>query len=299
MRIWISADQLMRLSKHNRFLGLKQARLRNLDLAIAAFHRQHLKLDVVIFSYSVERARNQFNPQAIDGTHYSLHNAYLRCLRAILRHLAGNRIDAGTIRIVDLQNEAYFQLERYFTSRSRLGVFTECYVDGSHVSSQCVDEHIIHPWLTALDQTARATTHKFLYTVSDTGRLLSTDPSQQLYWMRMYPVDLYDIHMYDSEPWRDQARWQTALNLRKPWLSGEVGCASGDAGCTYSGTEAASVDQWWLMNLPLLRAQSVLVESKDTMWTYRDAVPSQTLTPVGQIVECQVSPELQACRDRM
>ena len=35
------------------------------------------------------------------------------------------------------------------------------------------------------------------YTVSDTTRLLKDYRS----WRTMYPVDVYDIHVYDDTPW--------------------------------------------------------------------------------------------------
>ena len=295
MRVWASANQLFRIGDQGQFLGLRSARMRNLDRALAVFHRDHLEVDLVMFTYTKGgHTMNQFNPQAIDGNHAFLRFSYLRGLRQIIRHLADNRIDAATVKVIDLQNEAYYQLEQYFDTPSHLGLFGDCLAGDGDVSSHCVDQRIIHHWLIALYRTARLASRHFLYTISDTGRLLSTNPAQQSYWMHMYPVDVYDIHLYDNRPWLDEARLATALHLRKPWFSGEAGCASGDAGCTYSGTESEPVDRWWLLNVGF-RAQSVMIESKDTLWYYRYANPSQTLTDTGLALECQARPELTRC----
>ena len=300
MRIWASANQLFQLSGRGRFTGLNQARVRNLDTALAICHHDHLQVDLVLFAYSEGTpTTNEFNPAAIDGSHPSMRRGYLQALRRIIVHLGRSRVDAATVRIIDLQDEPYYQLEQYFSTPDHLtNRFAGCKAGADSVSSQCVDRQIVHPWLISLYRTARAASHRFLYTESDTGRLLSTDAAQQEYWMGMYPADIYDIHMYDSRPWLNLVRWRTALNLPRPWISGEVGCASGDSACTYDGSAAARIDGWWLKNLPRFGAQSLLVESKTTLWYYRYAIPSQTLTATGRVLQCRATPGLKGCTAR-
>jgi len=296
MRLWISTDQLPRWARNGRLASLRADRIRNLDRALAIFRRQGLSVDLVLFAYSADSGNvNQMNPAALDGNHPALRSSYLQALRLILRHLVANGTDAATVRIVDLQNEPYYQLEQFFNTPNRLGRFGGCALSARSVSSQCVDQRIVHPWLVDLYRTARSVTHRFLLTESDTGRLLSTNLKDQRYWIAMYPVDLYDIHMYEATPWFDQKRWTSAGNLTKPWFAGEVGCASGQATCTYSGSLSAPIDRWWLQNLPRFGAQSVLLESKTTLWTYRAATPSQTLTETGLVLQCQSRPSQAAC----
>jgi hypothetical protein len=298
MRVWAPIDQLMKTSKNGEFEGLRHDRVRNLDQALAIFAHRGFRVDLVLLSYSEgDHARNQFKPQALNGSRPWMRLGYLAALRQVIHHLAANRLDRKAVRVIDLQNEAYYQLERYFADPAHLGMFGQCKTSATTVSTQCVDQLIIHHWLIALYGAARSASHHFLYTESDTGRLLTTDPADQRYWIHMYPVDVYDIHLYDSHPWMEpRARWISALNLQKPWFSGEIGCSSGATGCTYNGSRAAAVDRWWLMNMPDFRAQSLLLEDGyPTVWTYRAANPSQTLTTTGRMMQCQVSAERQGC----
>ncbi|HEV3310732.1 MAG TPA: hypothetical protein VG815_09455 [Chloroflexota bacterium] len=297
LRVWVSLDQLMRWNAKDGFSGFVPARLANLDAALQSFSRHHVKVDLVLFVYSRAKQStwvNQFRPQALDGLHETMRARYLLALRFIIQHLAGNSSDARTVKVIDLQTEPYFQLEQYFRSAASVGVFISCLNSGT-VSTSCVDQKIIDPWVTDMYRTARAASTHFLYTESDTGRLLSTSPTAQSYWMSMYHVDVYDIHMYDSAPWNHESLWATALHLRKPWFVGEAGCASGAAACTYGGLRAGPVDQWWLTNLPRYRAQSVLIESHVTLWSYPSGYRSQSLTVTGIVLECRTDPALPEC----
>ena len=298
LRVWISLDQLMRWNPQRGFDGFIPSRLDNLDDALRDFAAHGVTVDLVLFVYARGQPWiNQFHPEALDGRHPQMQAGYLRALSMFVRRLAHNPVDAATVRIIDLQTEPYYQLEQYFTTPASLGSFQNCAGSAGTVMSSCVDQEIVHPWLEAMYRQARSASQRFLYTESDTGRLLSTNPSLQRYWMSMYPVDIYDIHMYDSSPWRDGSRWTTALHLQKPWIAGEVGCASGDAACTYEGQIAAPVDHWWLSNLQLYRAQAVLVESHVTLWSYRYGYNSQRLTMAGFVLECRTDPTLTACRN--
>jgi hypothetical protein len=151
-----------------------------------------------------------------------------------------------------------------------------------------VDRNIIHPWLTDLYNAAHGAAPHFAYTVSDTTRLLKN----YRYWQEMYPVDVYDIHVYDDAPWNHVALYARGRALRKPWFVGEAGCAPGHTSCTYNGAIrctrpsacALSVDTWWLDHLKAYGARAVLVESSTTAWTYRKGPNSQVLELVGQAI---------------
>lgn len=293
-RVWVSLDQLMRWNQSTGFSGFVPARLHHLDAALSAFDAKHLKVDLVVYAYEKASGwRHEFRPEALNGDHRSMRTNYLQALRLFIGHLASKKSDEQTVGVVDLMNEPYFQLERYFDTPKTLGVYRACRTAASKVSSSCVDTRIIHPWLEALYKTARSVSHAFLYTESDSGRLLDTNAADQAHWMSMYPVDVYDIHLYDSAPWKHTNRWATALHLKKPWFSGEVGCDSGDIGCTYSGTNAAPVDQWWLDNLGKYRAQSVLLEDRGTVWSYPSG--TATLTATGKILQCHADSKLTGC----
>jgi hypothetical protein len=102
----------------------------------------------------------------------------------------------------------------------------------------------------------------------------------------MYPVDVYDIHLYSDAPWTQSARWATGLALPKPWFAGEAGCATGNVTCTYDGTAGLPVDQWWLANMTTDGARAVLVEDRGTAWTYTRTGTGQvpTLSRVGRFI---------------
>jgi hypothetical protein len=82
------------------------------------------------------------------------------------------------------------------------------------------------------------------------------------------------------------AKYQTGTTLDKPWFVGEAGCRSGNVSCTYNGNNATTVqiDGWWLDNLLLYGAKSVLIENSGTI-----GVNVGSLTQVGALVQAKNS----------
>ena len=289
-RVWVSLDELMSWDPTTGYQGFIPQYLANLDDALARFHAKGIQVDLVLFEWAPNSGdQDQFHPEALDGTHATMRAHYLQAVHDFVSHLAANRTDAETVAVMDLQNEAYYQMERYFRQgRSYLGTFTACWT-GSAVNSGCVDQHIVHPWLTDLYNAAHGAAPGFKYTVSDTTRLLQ----DYRYWQGMYPVDVYDIHVYDDAPWTHASLYANGLALQKPWFSGEAGCASGNIKCTYQDsapctqptTCALSVASWWLNNLKADGAQAVLMEGRLRARSYRKAPHSQALTLVGQKIQ--------------
>ncbi len=279
-RIWVSLDELMRWNNRSGFRGFVPGALANVDDVLRIYHRFGIKVILVLYAYDGSGWRYQFHPQSLDGHHRLMRRGYLRATRIFIRHLAARRMDVATAPILELQTEPYYQLERYFNNPSRLGAFRSC-AGSSQSNWGCVDRQIIHPWLSSLYRTARIASHRFLYTFSDTGRLFE----DQSYWQRMYPQDIIDEHLYDNAPWRRASYYRQALHFRKPWLASEVGCASGNTGCTYSGTASAPVDRWWLRHLASDGSQAVLVECHVTLWHYPDGPNSQQPTSTGRALE--------------
>jgi hypothetical protein len=167
---------------------------------------------------------------------------------------------------MDLFNEAYYQLEKFGYS-----------------------DDVIHQWLTDEYNAAHGAQPGFNYTVSDTTRLLKDYAT----WNAMYPVDVYDIHVYDDVPWDNPGLYAAGKALQKPWFAGEAGCAPGNVSCTYDGTTnctqpstcALSVNSWFLNNLKADGAQAVLVEMRNTAWAYPDGPTSGAATLVGQAIQ--------------
>lgn len=287
LRVWVSLDQLMRWNARDGFAGFRVAGLSDLDAALRMFAAKGVQVDLVAFVYSHgSGAAYQFRPEALDGLHDPTRTGYLRALAAFIGHLARNAVDASTVRVIDLQTEPYYQLEQYFRTARSLGAFQNCRSSTGGAVTSCVDRDIIHPWLEDMYRVARGVSSHFAYTLSDTGRLLTVDGGRQRYWESMYPGDVYDIHLYDDQPWLHRSRWITGLKLEKVWFAGEAGCGSGNKACTYDGARAAPIDRWWLNNMPRYGARSVLLESHVTLWTYPDGPNSQTLTPTGTMLAC-------------
>lgn len=248
-RLWVSLDQLMTWNATTGYQGYVAAYLKNLDDALARLHVYGITVDLVLFSYNspADSHFDQFHPEALDGQHSAMRASYLRAVRDFVGHIAANATDSATVQVMDLQNEAYYQLEQYYGA------------------SMTVDTTIIYPWVRDLYNVAVSAAPQFRYTVSDTGRLL-TDYAT---WAPLYPADVYDIHLYSDTPWANAAEWQNATRLRKSWFVGEAGCAPGNVSCTYDGTVscaqpdtcALSVDSWWLANLRRYGASVVLVET--------------------------------------
>ncbi len=296
LRVWVSLDQLMLWNRTRGFQGYIPGALQNVDDALRQFAAAGVKVDLVLFVYAPGSGwLNQFHPEALDGQHNAMRANYLRALKLFLRHIASNSTDASTVAMMELQTEPYYQLEQYFSNPSNLGSFRNCIASGDLVRNDCIDQRIVHPWLIDLYRTARAASTRFPYTVADTGRLLTQNQNDQRYWISMYPVDVYDIHLYENSPWTDPARWRTGLKLPKPWFAGEAGCASGNIACTYNGTSSDPIDTWWLRHLQADGAKAVLLESHVTLWTYPNGPRSQTLTRTGEALACVTLREPPSC----
>jgi hypothetical protein len=317
--IWISLDQLFsEFDPTAGYRGYSSQALANVDDVLHWLHNHDMKADLVLFIWTADaHLIDQFHPEALDGYHAAMRANYLRALHDFVAHLAADPIDAHTVAVMDLMAEAYYQLETYFqSSPARLGQWAyamppdpagrQCYVPGNTVctggsaghgclnqrltsdDATCVDVNIVYPWLRDLYATARAAGPGFNYTVSDTGRLLTTSTApygSQRWWVSLYPVDLYDLHLYVDAPWTEASRWATGRNLPKPWIADDVGCASGNVNCTYVPANAEPVDRWWIQHLAADGARALMVDgAAATAWT-TDAAGAPTdrqLSVVGQ-----------------
>jgi hypothetical protein len=269
-RIWLSLDQLFGCWKPvTGFCGYDRAALANLDEMLHAFARARIRLDIILFQ---QEQTNSFHFEALDGKHPRMRANYIKAVAEFVRHVAADSVAARAVAVIDLQNEAYFQIESHLegsVSRS-----------GAPCDDTCMDTNVILPWIRDLYRAAKAAAPRFLYTVSDTDRLME-DPGV---WIPRYPVDVYDIHFYEDDPWNRSAEYaESARSLTKPWFAGEVGCGNGNSVCTYNGNSPMTqqVDAWWLENLKKYGAKAVLVENVDTVFTvgkrYR-------LTGVGRLI---------------
>jgi hypothetical protein len=267
-RLWINLDSLCRQTgEQSGFTGFDPQALANVDDALTLSYEHSISVDLVLLSYSKATVDlYQFHPEALDGAHASMREGYLTAIASFVRHLSNNPDARSTVAVIDLQNEAYYQLEQYYGTAS----------DGS----------VILPWVRDLYAAAHAAAPMFSYTVSDTGRLLDTSLMKQRQWEEMYPVDVFDIHLYDDAPWENAQRYANGRLLSKPWFTGEAGCASGHTACTYSGDDPVTVkvDQWWLENAPRMGAKAVLIEDRSTAWKYPSGPGSPALTEVGNLI---------------
>ncbi len=285
-RVWISLDQLMNWDSTNGYQSYNPAYLANVDDMLHRMAQSGIKVDLVLLTHSQGAGTaNQFHPEAVDGYHSTMRANYLRAVHDFLTHVGSDPTDASTIAVVDLQNEAYYQLEVYFNNPSNLGAFTQCLSGSGGTDWGCVDNTIIHPWLNDLYSTAKSAAPNLLYTVSDAGGMLNANSMQQQQRENLYPVDVYDIHAYSDSPSSDPTRWASGKLLNKPWFVGEAGCGVGDTSCTYDGTNAAPIDKWWLDNLRADGASAVLVEEGGTAFTFPDGPYSPVLTATGQEIK--------------
>src|SRR2546423_2344811 len=266
-RVWVCLDELMSWDPTTGYQGFNPQYLANLDDALAKFHANGIKVDLVLYEASKGTSdKYQFHTEALDGNHATMRANYLQALRDFVTHLAANPTDTATVAVMDLFNEAYWQLEQFGYNDS-----------------------VIHQWLSDEYTAAHGAQPGFNYTVSDTTRLLKDYAT----WNAMYPADVYDIHVYDDAPWNNPGLYAAGKALQKPWFSGEAGCAPGNVNCTYNGTTnctqpstcALSVDSWWLNNLKADGAQAVLLEERNTAWAYPSGPNSQAPTLVGQALQ--------------
>ena len=301
------------------YAGYNSQGLANVDDMLHRAAAAGLKLDLVLLVYTSDVSHtNEFHPEALDGNHAAMRANYLQAVRDFVAHLAADPIDTSAVAVLDLQQQGYHQLEVYFYTPAHLRLWDysmpvwpqseQCYVLGNTlctggsaghgcvsgsgaIDTTCLDVNIIEPWFKDLYTTAKAAAPAFSYTVSDTGRLLTTGTgpySSQAWQVSLYPVDVYDIHLYKGTPWTQSARWSSGLTLPKPWFSGEAGCSTLDFACTYNSTTLSVVDQWWLQNMAVYGARAVLLEDRHTAWTYTYSPSGQlpTLSATGQFMAC-------------
>jgi hypothetical protein len=270
-RVWLSIDQLFGcFDATTGFCGYNPTYLANLDDALARFHSAGIQVDIVLFA---QGGLNHFHFEALDGKHATMRQNYINAVSQLVARLAANPTDAATVALIDFQNEVYFQNEYALTGK--------VIWNGSTCSSSCLDQNVILPWIKDLYAAAKAAAPNFLYTASDTKRLMDSPNT----WQPMYPVDVYDVHFYKDDPWNYASGYAAAAaTFTKPWFAGEVGCATGNVSCTYDGNNSTTVaiDKWYLDNLPKYGARSVLVEDRGTAMTTSSA-PS--LTQVGSLIQ--------------
>lgn len=263
-RVWVSMDQLGSFdATTNQFQFVPKA-LANLDDALSLFQARRLSVDLVLLSIAPndpssnncglqDSNTHEFNPYILTdptagSTPRVMKDSYLQGVTALMQRIAQDN-SAGSafpvVKVVDLENEAFLQLEKYFCTGTRDITNLKSYYgankspggpgcvysDSGYIDTACVDDNVILPWLKALRQAALSGYASMNYTVSDTGRLI-TDTTGT--WLARYQAvaDVYDIHAYDSHPWDPASSshpfgynaWATAATLGKPWFVGEAGC---------------------------------------------------------------------------
>jgi len=288
-RVWVSMDQLGSFNGTTFTLNSAMVGTHSnpgtLLQALQVYHDFGIQVDLVLFTYSpngncgadgkddVDPKMNVFNPLVLNGTtdHAAMMNSYVSAVGQLMGTIAGLPAASNPVAIVDLQNEAYYQMEQYFCtdnlenniSINRLGNWagaensaatcdsldtqssppvpmagcTGCKDSNNRVDRQCVDIQIVYPWLRKLYDAAHTADSAIKYTVSsaDTAPF---DPAGVSFWRPLYDniLDLYDIHAYSNTPWNDTAVWNNALSLDKDWFVGEAGCGTdypNGVGCTY------------------------------------------------------------------
>jgi len=327
-RVWVSMDQLGSFNGTTTFT-LNQNMVGThsnpgtLLQALQVYHDFGIQVDLVLFTYSpngncgadgkddVDPKMNVFNPLVLNGMtdHAAMMNSYVSAVGQLMGTIAGLPAASNPVAIVDLQNEAYYQMEQYFCtdnqvnniSRNRLGNWANsesatcdtltadsppqpgsncsgCLTPAGVVDRQCVDIQIVYPWLRKLYDAAHGADSTIKYTVSsaDTAPF---DPAGVSFWRPLYDniLDLYDIHAYSNTPWNDTAMWNNALSLDKDWFVGEAGCDTNSGVCTYdnctanrSDADTAEIKAWWLANLPNDGAKAVLSEETNIAWCPQD-----------------------------
>jgi len=276
-RVWVSMDQLGSFSGTT--FTFDQNALTNLDDALQQFQSQRISVDLVLLSVAPADASgacgainlhaHEFDASILtdptmNSTPELKKESYLNGVTALVQRVASDNTHGNAfpvVKVVDLENEAYLQLEKYFCAgtkdQKRLGSYYNqiegpgspgcTYADGS-IDNACIDNNIIHPWLVKLRAAAIAGDASMNYTVSDTGRLITATST----WLPMYSdvADVYDIHAYDSDPWDPASSshpfgynaWATAATLGKPWFVGEAGCGiqpyNASIPCTYNNSSS-------------------------------------------------------------
>ncbi len=132
-RVWVSMDQLGSFNGTTTFT-LNQNMVGThsnpgtLLQALQVYHDFGIQVDLVLFTYSpngncgadgkddVDPKMNVFNPLVLNGTtdHAAMMNSYVSAVGQLMGTIAGLPAASNPVAIVDLQNEAYYQMEQYF-----------------------------------------------------------------------------------------------------------------------------------------------------------------------------------------
>jgi hypothetical protein len=277
-RLWISLDQLFScFDEETGFCGFDRQALADVVDTLRIMDRYHQKADLVLFAQSNRSSDvHSFHFEALDGEHAQMRANYIEAARQFVQHIAADPVAASTVAVVDMENEGYFQ------NREALRDHTS-----ACDSDRCVDETLSRPFFDDLHQALEKAAPRFTYTLSALrAELLGPD---QDYWIPMYPVDVYDVHLYVTDPGSSTALFARATKLPRPWFVGEAGPANhshSDEPCyTYDGDDpcTARTAAWFRAHLgPDYRAQAVLIENAGTFYGHSDGEPA--LTDTGRAV---------------
>jgi hypothetical protein len=213
-----------------------------LDTLLAKFHSYGMKVDLVL---------NETMPRGA-FTNPATRAQYVQAVKKFVTQLAANPIAIQTVAVIDVFNEAYYQLQ-------------------AQNGFSPANEEKIHQFLIDMVHAGKSAPNgtAFKYTVSNAGgTLLTTNTAKQRRLIRLYDmVDVYDLHVYENSPQLQLSRWQSAANLHKPWFAGETGSGNtqnaGQACYNYNGNDPClvQIDSWWLNNLAKYGASAVLLEN--------------------------------------
>jgi hypothetical protein len=255
-RVWISLDQLFScFDATTGFCGYDQQALANVADTLRIMAGLHQKADLVLFAQPNRNSDvHYFHVEALDGEHPLMRANYIEAAVQFVRYIADDPVAASAVQVVDMQNEGYFQNRRDLRSLD-----TSCGSSGS-----CIDREFSKPFFTELYAALHEAAPQFAYTVSAVREILG---EHMEYWLSMYPVDVYDVHLYITDPEQHRPLFAAAEKLPKPWFSGETGTTNTDdpsAPCyTYDGDDpcTAATAVWWRQHLgPDYGAEAVLVE---------------------------------------
>src|SRR5262249_19320866 len=207
----------------------------------------------------------------------------------LLAHISANPTEAKAVAVVDLFNEAYYQLLQKLAYKPNT-------CNGPEGGEACFNEKLVHPFLRSLYSAGKEVAPRFLYTVSATSDLFSEPSPIALY---SDVADVYDVHLYSGSPWDafTASYLSRGKSLGKPWFVGEAGCAtSPGTGCSYDGGSdpcvepeacSLSVDSWWLAHLQSYGAFAVMVQNASTAYSVA-LEPSLVGKRIAQTNQCAV-----------
>lgn len=155
-----------------------------------------------------------------------------------------------------------------------------------HDDAAMIDVNIVYPFLNDLYKTAVLADPGLDYTFSDTGRLLNSSTSyysSQAFWKGLYPVDVRDIHFYETGPMTPTVGTAAADPITNTENLGEtpivmdaVGCDTGSP-CTYNPAQNYAPLQWDFAHANSYGVHLLLSDQSDTnLWTYST---NTTVTP--------------------